>query len=188
MPSHDTKTSFEIYREGGSPEDVQFFVRMVLLVRGFRGKLDEELRKIGQSTARMETLAAILNMPDPKSQSDIAKRLRIEGPTVKRMIDILSKEGLVKREPHPTDRRVNLVRITPDGESKLRDIFAVFDGLRHHVIKPLTREEVLQTSQIIDTMVGRLDIDVPGHIAIEQDAAKPEDPKASADGTGFKSE
>ena len=34
-----------------------------------------------------------------------ARRLRIEGATVTRMVDILSKEGLVRRSPDPGDRR-----------------------------------------------------------------------------------
>ena len=59
MPHRKASTSFEVYKQGGSTREIRMLVATVLLVRGFRGKVDEELRKIGQSVARMETLAAI---------------------------------------------------------------------------------------------------------------------------------
>jgi DNA-binding MarR family transcriptional regulator len=43
---------------------------------------------------------------------------------VTRMIDLLSAEGLVERSPHPSDRRINLLRVTEQGEVELRRIFA----------------------------------------------------------------
>ncbi|WP_169053589.1 MarR family winged helix-turn-helix transcriptional regulator [Alteraurantiacibacter aquimixticola] len=178
MPFSKSKSSFEIYREGGSPVDVNLLVKMVLFVRGFRSKLDEELRKIDQSTSRMETLAAILNMPDPKSQSDIAKRLRIEGPTVTRMMDILSKEGLVTREPHPTDRRVNLVRITTKGEEELEQIFKVYDRLRNHVLAPFSREQIFEMRDLMDTMLGQLEAGPGSEIEIRDPRFPPIDDDA----------
>ena len=47
----------------------------------------------------MEALAAIINSPSLSAQVDIAKRLRIEGPTMTRMLDTLEADGLVERLP-----------------------------------------------------------------------------------------
>lgn len=158
MPYPTGESSFATYKAGGTKPDIRMLITMVLLVRGFRNRLEEELRKIDQSAARMETLAAILNMPGDKSQTDVARRLRIEGATVTRMIDILGKEGLVERSPHPTDRRINLVSITPAGEREVEKIFRIYDRLRDHLLLGMSPGEVAQMQALLDRMMHRLDL------------------------------
>lgn len=157
VPYRPSKSSFDIYREGGTTRDISLLIKLVLMVRRFRNQLDENLRKIDQSTARMETLAAILNMPDPKSQTDVARRLRVEAATVTRMVDILSKEGLVERTPDPNDRRVNLLSISPKGEAVLEEIFRVYDRMRNHLLQDLSADDVERMHGMVDLMTRRLD-------------------------------
>ena len=92
-------SSFEIYRQGGTTSQIRLTVRLVLVARRWRSLLDERLRQIGQSAARMEALGAIMNSPSLSAQVDIAKRLRIEGPTMTRMLDTLEADGLVEGCP-----------------------------------------------------------------------------------------
>lgn len=157
MPYPPPRSTFEIYKDGETTREIRTLIRMVLLVRGFRTKLDEELRKIGQTASRMEALGAILNMEGNPSQSDVARRLRIEGATITRMVDILSKEGMVERLPDPKDRRVNLLAITPKGEDALRDIFKVYDRLREHILEDISDEEIDELQRLINKMLKRLD-------------------------------
>ena len=157
MPHRKASTSFEVYKDGGTTREIRMMIDMVLLVRGFRSKVDEELRKIGQSAARMETMAAILNMRGDKSQSDVARRLRIEGATVTRMVDILSKEGLVERTPDPHDRRVNLLSLTPAGESALEHIFEIYDRVRGHILHGMSDDQIDEITVVLENMIGRLD-------------------------------
>jgi MarR family transcriptional regulator for hemolysin len=157
VPYRPSKSSFDTYREGGTTREISLLIKLVLMVRRFRNQLDENLRKIDQSTARMETLAAILNMPDPKSQTDVARRLRVEAATVTRMVDILGKEGLVERTPDPNDRRVNLLSISPKGEAVLEEIFRVYDRMRNHLLQDLSADDVERMHAMVDLMTGRLD-------------------------------
>jgi len=157
VPYPTGRSSFDTYKAGETTREIRMLISMVLLVRGFRNRLEEELRKIDQSAARMETLSAILNMPGDKSQTDVARRLRIEGATVTRMVDILAKEGLVERAPHPTDRRINLLKITPAGEREVERIFRIYDALRNHLLQDMNRQEVEQMQELIDRMMTRLD-------------------------------
>ncbi|WP_137681668.1 MarR family winged helix-turn-helix transcriptional regulator [Aurantiacibacter suaedae] len=178
MPQHKASTSFEVYKQGGSTREIRMLVDMVLLVRGFRSKVDEELRKIGQSTARMETLAAILNMQGDKSQSDVARRLRIEGATVTRMIDILSKEGLVERTPAPHDRRVNLLSLTPAGVDTVERIFTIYDRVRGHLLEGMSDDQIDELTAVLENMIGRLDVPYADELA-DEGAPQPSDEIAS---------
>jgi MarR family transcriptional regulator for hemolysin len=166
MPFTRDKTAFQLYREGGSTHSIRMLIKMVLVVRQFRNQLDEKLREIGQSSSRMETLSAILNMPGPKSQSEVAKRLRVENATVTRMVDVLSKEGLVERTPHPSDRRVNLLSISPKGEAELEKIFSRYDDLRHHVLDGLSATDVDTMHRMLDHMMRQLEMPARGGLRI----------------------
>jgi MarR family transcriptional regulator for hemolysin len=167
VPYPKSSNTFEVYSAGNTTLEIDTLVKMVLLVRSFRHQLDEHLRKIGHSTARMEALSAILNMPGDKSQSDVAKRLRVEGATITRMIDMLSKQGLVERSPHPQDRRVNLLSITPAGKDAVREMFRCYDRLRNHLLYDVADEELQLLNGLIGKMLVRLDIPLDDTVDIQ---------------------
>jgi MarR family transcriptional regulator for hemolysin len=159
------KTSFHIYREGGTTRDIRLTVNLVIVARRWRSLLDERLRLIGQSAARMEALAAILNSPSLSAQVDIAKRLRIEGPTMTRMLDTLEQDGLVERLPDPCDRRTKQLRLTPAGETVLEDIFAIADELRDRLLDGIPPEQTDELNEFLAMLTARLDEGLPPRTA-----------------------
>ncbi len=154
-------SNFEIYRNKMTTRPIALTVALVLSARRWRGLVDEHLRTIGQSSARMEALGAIMNSPDPSAQVDIAKRLRIEGPTLTRMIDVLSKDGLVERKPAPGDRRTKHLVLTQAGRDELVDIFAIVDPLRDRLLDGMSDEEMVVLTKALNIMLTRLDEGLP---------------------------
>jgi len=157
----EPRSSFAIYREGGTTRDIRLTVNLVLAARRWRTLLDERLRLIGQSAARMEALAAIINSPWPSAQVDIAKRLRIEGPTMTRMLDTLEANGLVERLPDPTDRRTKQLRLTPEGETALEEIFVIADELRDRLLAGIPAEKVEELNEFFGLLRSRHDPGLP---------------------------
>jgi DNA-binding MarR family transcriptional regulator len=51
---------------------------------------------------------------DGLSQHELCIKTKKDNPSVCRLIDNMIKRGLVKRVPHPTDRRTNLIYLTSD--------------------------------------------------------------------------
>lgn len=154
-------SSFGIYRSKRSTPAITLTIHMVLAARRWRALLDERLRPMGQSSARMEALSAIFNAPEPSSQIDIAKRLRIEGPTMTRMIDSLAEDGLVERRPAPGDRRTKHLALTPAGEDALQAIFDIADPLRERLLEGLPASHIEQLTRDFAQMLGRLDRGLP---------------------------
>lgn len=151
------KSPFEIYRDGGTTKEIRLTVLLVLVARRWRTLIDERLRPLSQSSARKEALSAIINSPDPSSQIDIANRLRIEGPTMTRMIDVLSRDGLVERRPAPSDRRTKYLSVTKAGERSLEETFEVTDVLRARLLDGFSEDQIDMVTEVLALLMGKLD-------------------------------
>jgi DNA-binding MarR family transcriptional regulator len=64
---------------------------------------------------------------EPQTQRELAERLSADPPYVTLMIDDLEKRGLVRRKPHPTDRRAKLVELTASGRAAAARADAILD-------------------------------------------------------------
>ena len=157
----DLPSNFAIYRDGGTTREIRLTINLVLVARRWRSLLDERLRLIGQSSARMEALAAIMNSPALSAQVNIAKRLRIEGPTMTRMLDTLETDGLVERLPDPSDRRTKQLRLTEEGERVLEEIFTIADEMRGRLLDGLPGDKIDELNAFLGVLSGRLDEGLP---------------------------
>ena len=155
------ESNFEIYRTGGTTRDIRLTINLVIVARRWRSLLDDRLRLVGQSSARMEALAAIINSPALSAQVGIAKRLRIEGPTMTRMLDTLEADGLVERLPDPTDRRTKQLRLTAEGERVLEEIFAIADEMRSRLLDGMPADTVDELNGFLCLLTERLDAGLP---------------------------
>lgn len=155
------QSSFATTKDGEFPPEAKLTIALVLVARRWRSILDEKLRAIHQGTARMEALSAIYNSPEATSQVNIARRLRIEGPTLTRMIDSLEKDGLVERLADPEDRRTKKLQVTPSGEAALEEIFDIADTYRKRMLAGLSGEEIAMLNELLGGMLAKLDEGLP---------------------------
>lgn len=155
------KSSFALYREGKTTPEIRLTVAMVLAARRWRSLLDEKLRPIEQSSARMEAMAAILNSPPRSPQVDIARRLRIEGPTLTRMLDALENDSLVERLPDPSDRRTKQLQLTNEGEDALESIFEIANVMRTRLLKDFPPETIEMINKFLAELMVSLDAGLP---------------------------
>ncbi|MGH2870814.1 MAG: MarR family winged helix-turn-helix transcriptional regulator [Solirubrobacteraceae bacterium] len=96
-------------------------------------------RKLGLSAQQAELLWAAMR---PAAVSDIAHILRCDRSNVSRLVDRAERRGLLARQPGETDRRVTLIKLTPEGdrlahefiqtlESQLQPLLAQWSKARH---------------------------------------------------------
>ena len=104
------------------------------------------LRDRGMSYARMRLLGA-LHCKGPQIMSSISEELGVTRRNVTALVDALEEEGLVRRKPHPTDRRATVIEMTGRGEwtmDRLYDehraaVAELFEGLDEEDRRELTR-------------------------------------------------
>lgn len=97
-------------RPKGVPIGLQLARTSKLVSRAF----NDALAGAGGSLPIWLILSALRGEP-PASQQRLASAVGIEGPTLTRHLDQLESAGLVRRTPHPGDRRAVQVELTPAG-------------------------------------------------------------------------
>jgi DNA-binding MarR family transcriptional regulator len=85
--------------------------------------LDHERRRevsdaLGLSFARIRAVRRVAKRP--MSMKELAAALDVDPPNATAVVDDLESLGLVRRRPHPTDRRAKLVEATPKGSEAAR--------------------------------------------------------------------
>ncbi len=149
------------FHELGSRADLnyRFTGRLNLIARRYRTRLNERLKSIGQTQARWDALFWISTSGDAVTQSELAERMGIEGPTLVRMLNKLEQEGLVERLSTPLDRRAKTIRLKGKAEEVLADIAALIAPFRAEILQDLTDEELLLCQSVFDRVMSRLDRD-----------------------------
>lgn len=92
------------------------------------GLLSEQMAAFGESLVRthglpsraaFNVLAIVDGAGEPLPPSVIAGRMIVSRPTMTGILGSLERRGLIRRLPHPTDGRMALVEITPQGRERL---------------------------------------------------------------------
>jgi len=79
-------------------------------------RIDEQLRDLELTFARYELLMLLVfSQRGALPLSVIGSRLQVHPTSVTSAVDRLERQGLVRRVPHPTDRRTKLAELTPAG-------------------------------------------------------------------------
>lgn len=142
----------------GSIDDLRFrfMRRLVVGARRWRVHVDQKLRRIGQSQARWEALLC-LGAKGALTQSQLARLVSVEAPTIARMLDTLEREGSVERIADAKDRRSRTVRLSAEGEKSLATMQVIVDLLRASVLQDLDREDIAAAMRILDKLLARLE-------------------------------
>src|SRR5689334_12242213 len=83
-----------------------------MLSRAFERSLNEELKPLGITLRQCQVLGS-LALEKELTQAELAERMRIEPPTLVRILDRMERVGWIERHPAPDDRRKKLIRATP---------------------------------------------------------------------------
>ena len=88
------------------------------IARGLARIGDVRLRELGFATAQLPVLTALKD-GSQMSQTDLARWAKVEQPTMAQMLARMERDGIIRREPDPSDRRSSLVSLTKQARARL---------------------------------------------------------------------
>ncbi|MEH3108232.1 MAG: MarR family transcriptional regulator [Sphingomonas fennica] len=109
--------------------------------RMWRRLLDERLRGQGQTHPRWRVLAWARLVPGI-TQTDLAQRMAISGPTLVRILDGLAAQGMIERRDDPHDRRVKEIHLTAEAGPIVQAISEQVRAIRTTVLEDVSEAEL----------------------------------------------
>ena len=121
------------------------------VARLLRKRFEQNARGSGLTRSQWQVLA-YLAQNEGINQGGLAELLDVEPITLSRIVDKLEMLGLIERYPHPSDRRIRLLRLTPAARPKLTQVRKLGDFTRGEALAGVSeadRARLLQTLQVL---------------------------------------
>ena len=92
-------------------------------------------------TADQFVLLATLARGHALTQRELARRMPSDPSTVRAMLVLLEKRGLIQRDTHPTDGRARTVSLTAAGRRKFRELWRAGESIRAQMLGSMLPKE-----------------------------------------------
>jgi MarR family transcriptional regulator for hemolysin len=120
------------------------------VARLMRKRLEQRTRSLGLTRAGWSVLAHLARHEDEGvNQSRLADLLDVEPITVGRILDKLENCGLIRRVPHPEDRRSWLPQLTEKAGPILDKLWEIGAANREHAMRGLSEAEREQLLELL---------------------------------------
>jgi len=138
------------------------FKQMVDTSRLLRTYIDMRARTIGTTRAQWALLAHCSRQPG-LTQAELAELLEIQPISLTRLVDRLADQGLVVREPHPTDRRANCVFITQTGLLAMEAFSPLAEEITEEVFSGVAEADLIAFRTVVDRIKTNVKLRMSGH-------------------------
>ncbi|OJH39196.1 MarR family winged helix-turn-helix transcriptional regulator [Cystobacter ferrugineus] len=116
------------------------FVKLTRAVETLGSHLQRHLASLGMTPPQLAVLEALLHL-GPMSQGALGRKLLRSNPNMTAVLDNLERNGWLERERSPEDRRVVVVRLTPEGRGLIEKVFPAHAAHIAALLGALTTEE-----------------------------------------------
>lgn len=109
---------------------------------------DLQFAKLGL-TADQFVLLATLARGHALTQRELAARMPSDPSTVRAMLVLLEKKGLISRDTHPTDARARTVALTKAGRQKFQQVWKSGQAIRDQMVSSFSAAEARLLVQLL---------------------------------------
>lgn len=122
------------------PWDNPRFRNWIALVRAEKAVVRELTRALAPLDLKLAQLDVLMNIyrHPGLSQHDVARRLLVGRSNITMLLPQLEKQGLIRREGDPKDKRVMRLFMTADGEARLMEALKVYTAIIDKVMAQST--------------------------------------------------
>ena len=128
-----------------------------LLAKGAARTLQAQAGHIGFAPGQLPVLMELWSA-DGLTQKQLLDRLDIEQATIANTLARMERDGLVRRSPHPGDKRAQLVHLTERGKALREEALAAAESAEEQLFKGFRRFErelLLEYMRMMLANIGR---------------------------------
>ncbi|HEX6361480.1 MAG TPA: MarR family transcriptional regulator [Albitalea sp.] len=153
---------------------VKLWLRLLACTNRVEGVIRNRLRSdFGTTLPRFDLLSQLEREPAGLTMGELSQRLMVTGGNVTGITDQLEAEGLVKRAPHPTDRRAFAVQLTPAGRRLFRRMATVHEQWVIELFAGWSAEEKSQVYALLAGLKRHLAAAEPPAVRARSSREKP---------------
>ena len=141
--------------KGAAEAQRQTMRRMKHLLIAFRGRLDEELKPMGVTTAQMQMLDAIRQHPGA-SGAQLARACRVTPQTAQGFLGRAEREGWIVRGKDAENDRLVTRSLTGEGVALLAAAELLSKAIEKTVWRGTKPEELRLVNEVLDRCMGHL--------------------------------
>jgi DNA-binding MarR family transcriptional regulator len=113
----------------------------------------EAFERVGARGYEYRALA-VLEELGPSTQADLGRAARMDRSDVATTLDVLERDGLVRRAPDPADRRRKVARISASGRRRLRRIETELDRAQDRFTAALSETERTRLVRLLTKVIA----------------------------------
>ncbi|MGV3026944.1 MarR family winged helix-turn-helix transcriptional regulator [Clostridium thermobutyricum] len=120
-----------------------------------RLKLQKKLKDYDVTAEQWNVLSHIYSK-EGFNQKELAERCLKDRAALTRILDLLEKKELIKRESSPIDRREYLVYLTEKGKSTYNEILPVINENTKENLANFSEEEIIDFKNLLNKLLNNL--------------------------------
>ncbi len=150
LPFDPIVRAAQLWEERIGPSDTMAAVTSIMRVQQIlQSAVDGALRPHGLTFARYEALVLLtFSKRGSLPMRVMGERLQLHPTSVTNIVDRLEADGMVKRIPHPTDRRTTLAEITELGRERRAEATKAVTSIDFGLIG-LTDRQTIQLTELL---------------------------------------
>lgn len=132
-------------------QSLRLWLRLLACENIIENRLRAALRdRFNVTLPQFDVLAELEYLGQPLTMTDLSKRLMVSNGNVTGVVDRLVRDGLVERHPSESDRRVNLISLTPRGLELFREMAEQHEQWVAGMFSDLGAEEINQLAGLLN--------------------------------------
>jgi len=123
-------------------DELRLWLRLLTCSTLIEGEVRRRLRdRFDVTLPRFDLMAQLDKTPEGMTLSDLSKRMMVSNGNLTSLVDRLVASGHIERRVSESDRRAQIVNLTPAGRTEFRTMAAEHEGWIAEIFGGLTQKE-----------------------------------------------
>src|SRR5215510_13715264 len=140
-------------RPSDHKNELRLWLRLFTCKTLIEGEVRRRLRdSFDMTLPRFDLMAQLLKAPTSMKLGELSQRLMVSNGNITGLVDRLVEQGLLDRKTSPSDRRAQLVKLTPEGRRVFRTMAAEHETWLADIFADLSPSEIQTLMRLLGKM------------------------------------